>query len=875
MSTANYRILLSLGGLLALLPLSSSAQTIYIPDLNTRTWLNGQVPGSVDVNGYMDTAWTMQQTPPYPLAANIDITWDPSDLTGIQYVQNIVFSVEYTATATSTVLPAFPASMEALFLNHYPGTTLPVLPDVINQLEVYDCPALTTLPPFLQPFQMLDLSHLPQLSSLPPLASNGNFNSQINLLDLPSLTSLPTLSGPWMSMSLRSLPQVTSLPTLPSSVRYLTLEDMPTFTTLPAALPADLQYLWCRHLPSLTGLPTTAPPDLRNIELLDLPLVTDMIGGLPNDFSYLLLEDLPLFNQPLDLPASTTALFLRELPLLPLPVPVLSPYFLELKELPLWTSIPDTLFAQVSELGLDSMLTISSLPTVLSANLDSVAVIDCPNLTCLPHLPNNFRILYQEGGSITCVPNYTPWWDMGQNVPLCTPLNSACALVNPLATGHIYHDLNANGQRDAGEPPAPYVMVQESPQNSLTSGDTSGYFELPLDPVTHTLTAASTNPYVVSIAPASHTAALLNLTDVDSLNDFGVVLQPNVEDLVTTITTDPARPGFENEVWVQCTNVGTVPHGGTVSFTFDSDQSWVNATPTPGTLTGNTATWSVAPLPLGGSAVFAITLHTDSAVALGTAIGHTASAEPIATDATPLDNVFNLTDSVVGSYDPNDKRVVPEAMLPADVAAGERLTYTIRFQNTGTYPAERVVITDALSSDLVHNSLAVTASSHVCTWVLVDGVLRFTFDPINLPDSASDQSGSNGFVTFSIRPSATLLPGEQVHNHANIFFDYNLPVVTAPAVFTVIDLSGIAEVHADDLLIFPNPATDQVFVARPKDVFGPMHIQLLDPSGRSIARSTHNGPGAAALSVAGCASGAYVLEVHSGTERWHTVLHVQ
>ena len=128
----------------------------------------------------------------------------------------------------------FTAIMSA-FMNNTTLTAL-LIPcllytSVINQVEIFDCPALTTLPPFLQPFQFLDLSNLPLLSSLPPLASNGGFNSQINLYDLPTLTSLPALSGAWMSVRLRSLPQVTSLPTLPSSVRYLTLEDMPTFST--------------------------------------------------------------------------------------------------------------------------------------------------------------------------------------------------------------------------------------------------------------------------------------------------------------------------------------------------------------------------------------------------------------------------------------------------------------------------------------------------------------------------------------------------------------------------------------------------------------------------------------------------------------------
>ncbi|MBK8532639.1 MAG: hypothetical protein IPL64_12190 [Flavobacteriales bacterium] len=70
-------------------------------------------------------------------------------------------------------------------------------------------------------------------------------------------------------------------------------------------------------------------------------------------------------------------------------------------------------------------------------------------------------------------------------------------------------------------------------------------------------------------------------------------------------------------------------------------------------------------------------------------------------DETPEDNAAHFSDIVVGSYDPNDKLLSPAKLSPEVVAVGETpIEYTIRFQNTGTYLAERVVILDTLSEDL-------------------------------------------------------------------------------------------------------------------------------------------------------------------------------
>ncbi len=167
---------------------------------------------------------------------------------------------------------------------------------------------------------------------------------------------------------------------------------------------------------------------------------------------------------------------------------------------------------------------------------------------------------------------------------------------------------------------------------------------------------------------------------------------------------------------------------------------------------------------------------------------------------------------MVGAFDPNDKQVVPEAMTPEQVQAGKKLEYTIRFQNTGTFPAERVIITDTLSTDLLWNTMDLVSSSHATEWYIQQGVLHFVMDPIYLPDSTSDEPNSHGYVKFRMAPRSSLLAGAQIENIANIYFDFNEPVITAPAVFTVDLTSGIASIDENGFHFYPNPADDLLTV---------------------------------------------------------------
>ncbi|MCB0662509.1 MAG: T9SS type A sorting domain-containing protein [Saprospiraceae bacterium] len=172
----------------------------------------------------------------------------------------------------------------------------------------------------------------------------------------------------------------------------------------------------------------------------------------------------------------------------------------------------------------------------------------------------------------------------------------------------------------------------------------------------------------------------------------------------------------------------------------------------------------------------------------------------------------------IGAYDPNDKMGFPKgySFLHYILPNGE-LEYLIRFQNTGTDTAFTVVIRDTLQQDLDVNSIQPGAASHDYDFeVYGNGILKFTFDNILLVDSFTNEPASHGFVKFRVAQTPDLASGTVINNNADIYFDYNAPVITPETDHTIatnfikIDTTtsvgnlpgGNAQINA---IIAPNP----------------------------------------------------------------------
>lgn len=147
-------------------------------------------------------------------------------------------------------------------------------------------------------------------------------------------------------------------------------------------------------------------------------------------------------------------------------------------------------------------------------------------------------------------------------------------------------------------------------------------------------------------------------------------------------------------------------------------------------------------------------------------------------DADPIVDIFCTVTN--GSYDPNDKRGFPAGLTASNfVYPNQEMEYIIRFQNTGTDTAFTVVVRDTLDEDFDIRSISTGTCSHPYTFRMYGPrVLEWRFDDILLVDSTTNEPGSHGFIQFSVKQNRDLPNGTLLTNDADIYFDFNVPVIT-------------------------------------------------------------------------------------------------
>ncbi len=143
-------------------------------------------------------------------------------------------------------------------------------------------------------------------------------------------------------------------------------------------------------------------------------------------------------------------------------------------------------------------------------------------------------------------------------------------------------------------------------------------------------------------------------------------------------------------------------------------------------------------------------------------------------------NFETVCQFVTGSFDPNDKAVRPIGLTSMHyIDDTDELEYVIRFQNTGTDTAFTVVIRDTISPFLDLATLVSGASSHSYTFTIYgQGIAEWTFSNILLPDSNINEPLSHGFVKYKIKQIPGNAQGTSITNSADIYFDFNEPVIT-------------------------------------------------------------------------------------------------
>lgn len=441
---------------------------------------------------------------------------------------------------------------------------------------------------------------------------------------------------------------------------------------------------------------------------------------------------------------------------------------------------------------------------------------------------------FAPGNYQVCAVVYDSLFFMPDTVCIYLTVDTGCPPTDAFE-GTVYFDANGNGSHDPGENGVPFSSINIAPIGATVSTDVNGNFSVPLPAGAYTLSANGMTYYTVSQPVGNAYSVSSGATGaVTGGFDFGLEAVPGAQDMWVNVTTAPHVPGFNRWVVLHLHNFGTQVSLGTATLTLDPSVTFISAN-SGGTHSGGVVTWNYGPLAPNTSVWVDAWVNVPTTVAVGAPYTYSAIVNPVATDLFPSNNYDTLSAVVVASYDPNDKASTAVGMGPnGEINAGDELTYTIRFQNTGNFPATFIFIRDTLDANLDWSSLRVLGASHTMSHTQNSDKIEFFFDDIQLPDSTSDEPNSHGFVTYSIRAKSTLAPGDGIENTAHIYFDYNPPVVTNTTLNTVWVATSTDGPRPDvSFELFPNPVLDHATLRF--DAQGESwNLNIVDMQGRSV-----------------------------------------
>lgn len=328
------------------------------------------------------------------------------------------------------------------------------------------------------------------------------------------------------------------------------------------------------------------------------------------------------------------------------------------------------------------------------------------------------------------------------------------------------------------------------------------------------------------------------------------------------------RPGVRQTISLCAINDGCLPKNCKLKLILPSTVNLNSSTNQP-IIKGDTIEWNIYNLTYDNSFCSTLGITPNIALNVGSVICFKVEVSPINGDIDSSNNKKQYCFPIVNSFDPNDKQVYPNEVCNTNyILPNQILTYTLRFQNTGNASAINIKILDTLSSSLDISTFRILEKSHenFITTVLSSNTLVFSCDNIMLPDSAIDEAGSHGFITYEIKPLPNILTGSSIKNVADIYFDYNEPIKTNTVINRVIDIlptctsSGFErtlQTNYGDIFLYPNPGTSILFVQSNVEID---EISIYNYCGQVVKKKV-NASESNEINVIDLEAGIYLVEV--------------
>jgi len=139
--------------------------------------------------------------------------------------------------------------------------------------------------------------------------------------------------------------------------------------------------------------------------------------------------------------------------------------------------------------------------------------------------------------------------------------------------------------------------------------------------------------------------------------------------------------------------------------------------------------------------------------------------------------------------------------------------------------------------------------------------VEFIFDDINLPHEAADEEGSNGFIAYKIKPKENMNVGDVISGDAQIYFDFNAPIITNMVATEFVDDLGVNTVNPakNQVVIYPNP-TNNLLNIQPNRGVVLEEVTIYNLQGRKLLSFNKN---LTQLNLETLSSGMYILNIQT------------
>jgi len=433
--------------------------------------------------------------------------------------------------------------------------------------------------------------------------------------------------------------------------------------------------------------------------------------------------------------------------------------------------------------------------------------------------------------------------------------------------GSIYFDENQNGFYETNEVGISTIMVEANNSNYYSYNVNGDYFvDFPIGTTAvNTISPILSSEWGISSDSLSFTIALDSLNpSIDSL-DFGLYPLTSNNSIENQIIGGYPVCNQVAIYWLNIANVGTTIPSGIIELALDNEVAFITSDPAPDSIVGQNIYWNYDSLFFFTDTTIKVFVQMPDFTSMGNELLSTLTTTVEDTSAIIYSVSEDLSQFLVCAYDPNDKFGSPlgnsDNMIPIST---ENLDYTIRFQNTGTDTARVIVVTDLLSSYLEINSVRNFSSSHQFEYEQdQNGLLKFTFNGINLPDSSTNFSESQGYINFTVDLKENLNNGTIIENVANIFFDLNPAVITNTSIHILSNsLSLFEETILDfgDLKIYPNPALDKITLIHNTCDQCTYSVNIIDYKGSVIKTFNNLKESAVSFDIHDLSSGIYIVQ---------------